>query len=271
MVNLALENKFQWNFNRNLNIFIQENAIGNVVCEMASILSRPQCVNNTAIGTRTSKCRRELFLQATDSIFRPGADGFPDGSDEYHLFRDAINHLQNQGNTCTSFALCLRDLTGALKISGKLGMGMHWDNILTYMYFVHRRQSSLQWRHDRRDSVSNHQPRDCLFNHLFRRRSKKYQSSAPLVFVQGIPAQMASYAENVSIWWRHHVMKLMCGQIHSSGLLNVFGYVMVGANLLWFWSGTVTVYFGTMSENHKYNRIFSNTGVIMYTFSAKYS
>ena len=32
-----LENKLQWNFNRNSNIFIQENAFENVVCEMASI------------------------------------------------------------------------------------------------------------------------------------------------------------------------------------------------------------------------------------------
>ena len=31
-------------FNRNWNIFIQENALENIVCEMASILSRPQCV-----------------------------------------------------------------------------------------------------------------------------------------------------------------------------------------------------------------------------------
>ena len=33
------------NFNRNSNIFIQENALENVVCEMSSILSRSQCVN----------------------------------------------------------------------------------------------------------------------------------------------------------------------------------------------------------------------------------
>ena len=32
---------------------------------------------------------------------------------------------------------------------------------------------SLQWRHNGRDSVSNHKPRDCLLNRLFRRRSKK--------------------------------------------------------------------------------------------------
>ena len=31
----------------------------------------------------------------------------------------------------------------------------------------------LQWRHNGRDSVSNHQPDDCLLNRLFRRRSKK--------------------------------------------------------------------------------------------------
>ena len=39
---------------------------------------------------------------------------------------------------------------------------------------------------------------------------RKHQSSASLAFVWGIhrtgefPAQRASYAENVSIWWRHH-------------------------------------------------------------------
>ena len=31
----------------------------------------------------------------------------------------------------------------------------------------------LQWRHNGRNSVSNHQPYDCLFNRLFKRRSKK--------------------------------------------------------------------------------------------------
>ena len=32
---------------------------------------------------------------------------------------------------------------------------------------------SLQWRHNDRDSVSNHQPHDCLLNRLFSRRSMK--------------------------------------------------------------------------------------------------
>ena len=37
---------------------------------------------------------------------------------------------------------------------------------------------------------------------------RKHQSSAPLAFVCGtgeFPTQIASNAENVSIWWRHHV------------------------------------------------------------------
>ena len=43
---------------------------------------------------------------------------------------------------------------------------------------------------------------------------RKHQSSASLAFVWGshrageFPAQRASYAENVSIWWRHHVASL---------------------------------------------------------------
>ena len=40
-------NKLQWNLKWNSYIFIQENALGNVVCEMAAILSWPQCVNTT--------------------------------------------------------------------------------------------------------------------------------------------------------------------------------------------------------------------------------
>ena len=34
---------------------------------------------------------------------------------------------------------------------------------------------------------------------------RKHQSCASLAFVTGeFPAQMASNAENASIWWRHH-------------------------------------------------------------------
>ena len=65
---------------------------------------------------------------------------------------------------------------------------------------------SLQWRNDGRGGVSNHQPHHCLLNRLFRRRSKKASKLRITGFaVTGeFPAQMASNAVNISIWWRHY-------------------------------------------------------------------
>ena len=61
------------------------------------------------------------------------------------------------------------------------------------------------------DSVSNHQPHNCLLNGLFRCRSKKTWKLRVTGICAGnspgtseFPAQMASNMENVSIWWRHH-------------------------------------------------------------------
>ena len=70
---------------------------------------------------------------------------------------------------------------------------------------------TLRWRHNGHDSVSNHQPCDCSVNRLFRRRSKKTSKLRVAGHCVGnspgtgeFPAQMASNADNVSIWWRHH-------------------------------------------------------------------
>ena len=62
----------------------------------------------------------------------------------------------------------------------------------------------LRWRHNNDDSVSNHQPHDCLLNCLFGRTSKKTSKPRVTGLTGEFPAQMASNAENVSIWWRHH-------------------------------------------------------------------
>ena len=57
---------------------------------------------------------------------------------------------------------------------------------------------------------------------------RKHKSSASRAFVWGIhwggefPAQMASNAENVSIWWRHHVISTQQWQVH-------LGYTVVYA------------------------------------------
>ena len=85
------------------------------------------------------------------------------------------------------------------------------DRLQCYIYHVYQPAKPLQWRHDRRDSVSNHQPHKCLLNRLFRRRSKESIKAQHHWLCAGnspvpgeFPAQMASNAENVSIWWRHH-------------------------------------------------------------------
>ena len=76
-----------------------------------------------------------------------------------------------------------------------------------------RQVSPLRWRHNGRDGVWNHQPRDCLLKCLFRRRSKKTSELRVTGLCAGnspgtgeFPAQRASNAENVSIWWRHYAM-----------------------------------------------------------------
>ena len=73
--------------------------------------------------------------------------------------------------------------------------------------------NSLRWRHNDHAAVSNHQPHGCLLNRLFRRKPKKTSKLRVTGLCAGnspgtgeFPAQMASYAENVSIWWRHHVV-----------------------------------------------------------------
>ena len=77
----------------------------------------------------------------------------------------------------------------------------------------HVTTQALQWRHDGCEGVSNHQPQGCLLNRSFRRRSKKTSKFLITGLCVGnslvtgeFPAQMASDADNVSIWWRHHVL-----------------------------------------------------------------
>ena len=71
---------------------------------------------------------------------------------------------------------------------------------------------TLQWRHNGCDGVSNHQPHDCSLKRLSRRGSKKTSKLRVIGLVRGIhrwpvnSAQLASSAENISIWWRNHVI-----------------------------------------------------------------
>ena len=109
-------------------------------------------------------------------------------------------------------------------------------------------KTTSQWRHKERNGVSNHRRFECLRNRLFRRRSKKTsklratglcEGNSPLV--GEFPAQRASIAENVFIWWRHQdiqvrvdtgrhepnypgtciLMAPHCGYIHHDAYLSI--------------------------------------------------
>ena len=71
----------------------------------------------------------------------------------------------------------------------------------------------IQWRRIERDGASNHQPHRCLLNRLFRCRSKKTKKFRVTGLYEGnslvtgeFPAQRASNAESVFIWWRYHAL-----------------------------------------------------------------
>ena len=106
--------------------------------------------------------------------------------------------------------------------------GIHITKQVSYMPWIY---IILQWRHNEHDSISNHQPHDCLLNLLFGRRSKRTSK----LRVTGLcvwnspgtgefPAQRASNAENVSIWWRYHEIDVFFmtgdGETYDSAAIN---------------------------------------------------
>ena len=85
IVNYTIRNMFQWNFHQNSKVFIHENALENVVCEMAAILSLFQCVNAAVIawsnvigyclthwGRVTHICVSKLNIIGSDNGLSPG-------------------------------------------------------------------------------------------------------------------------------------------------------------------------------------------------------
>ena len=101
--------------------------------------------------------------------------------------------------------------------------------------------TALHWRHNERDGISNHQPHDCLFNVLFRCRSKKTSKLRVTGHCAGnspvtgeFPAQKASNAENVSIWWHHGEgnMNEQTNEVMGNNIFQVFSSLLPG-NTIW--------------------------------------
>ena len=93
---------------------------------------------------------------------------------------------------------------------------------------LHHHFYPLQWCHNGRKSISNHQTHDCLLNRSFRHRSKKTSQLRVTGLCVGnspvtgeIPTQRASNVENVSIWWCHHIYPCHCFPSHYKSFMIV--------------------------------------------------
>ena len=79
---------------------------------------------------------------------------------------------------------------------------------------------------------------------------RKHQSSASLAFVWGIhrdrwiPRTKASYAENVSIWWRHHECSICIWNID----VFLFALFFLGWHSFTIRDTYVSIYFGVSSQ-----------------------
>ena len=89
---------------------------------------------------------------------------------------------------------------------------------------------ALRWSHNERDGVSNHHPHDCLLNRQLSRRSKKTSKLRAIGLCEGnspvtgeFPAQRASNAENVYIWWCYHGIIRSKHQLKSGSISTYWG------------------------------------------------
>ena len=194
------------------------------------------CVNNREAGDlRRYRAHYDVIVMsvyiADDDSTTPEQDINRWQSNDHLIFHGMINlsdilttlYTQDAKQTLTSEAFCCADHKDMVQELAPWSTPRHkslYEPVLNYclgnpweqysLTFELKKNASLEWRHNGRDSVSNHQPHDCLLNHLFRRRSKKTWKLRVTGLCEGnspgtseFPAQMASNAENVSIWWRH--------------------------------------------------------------------
>ena len=108
-----------------------------------------------------------------------------------------------------------KSLSNGIKYPTSVILNWLRDKLYLATHVLYLFSNQLQWRHNERDDVSNHQPHHCLLNRLFRRRGKKTSKlrvtglcarNSPVT--GEFPAQRTSNAENVSIWWGHHAHSL---------------------------------------------------------------
>ena len=145
IVNWTLRNKLQWNFNRNSNIFIQENALEHVVCEMDDISSRPQCVKQTNhyLGSllqdfSISSMLSPMYLQSyTESLISACQSGVNDCK-KYHINVYLLFHLAIPSNAVGwgVYRFVSIRFSGSWPSSSRLTKSPMWTSLCFRGYFL---------------------------------------------------------------------------------------------------------------------------------------
>ena len=133
-----------------------------------------------------------------------------DCPDENGKFPTSMMTSSNGNIFCVTGPLWRESLTSGFPSNGQWRVALMFS-LICVVHPWYWTSITLQWRHNERDGVSNHRRLDCLLNRMFRRRSKKTSKLCVTGLCEGnspvtgeFPAQRASNAGNISIWWRHH-------------------------------------------------------------------
>ena len=118
-------------------------------------------------------------------------------------------------------------------------------------------------QHNGRESVLNQKPQHCLPNRLFRRRSKKTSNLRVTGLCVGnspgtgeFPAQMASNAENVSIWWRHNEAEGIPSEPTQLSSSTVHGRLVTQRSLNFYINRSPWSIKGTTEENTECKKFY---------------
>ena len=96
---------------------------------------------------------------------------YPKGTKINTWFKAGVSLIRSQGMHLDTFSFeIIFDNTRQLEISDKTINEIHISPLFDRIDIF---WSPLHWRHNDHGGVSNHQPRGCLLNRLFRRRWKK--------------------------------------------------------------------------------------------------
>ena len=175
------------------------------VCIYRYIINAPGSVIVYALHTQycisrnTKWARSHACFVETDTILRTLLNSI-NRINHIHIILYRINGLLNPQSSCRASSIHRSHPLSEYTILNHRCWARKVANHFQYWIFLPPwfEMISLRWRHNGRDSVSNHQPHVCLLNRLFRCRSTK----TPKLRVTGLCLVFRTSAVGRHIWNR---------------------------------------------------------------------